>query len=75
MIKKISGYIELFLKGAIDGVLFEKMYSECYDFEELELTQDLEYFKGICNVPLSQILSAILLIIQFEDSKYKAIHY
>lgn len=45
--EKLYSYIESFLKSDIDGVTFERVYSNCYDFEDLEAGQDLKYFQNI----------------------------
>ena len=45
--KKLSDYIESFLNGTIDGVAFEKAYSDCYDFEELETGENFEYLQNV----------------------------
>ena len=45
--KKLYSYIESFLNGDIDGTSFEKVYTDCYDFEELEAEQDLKYLENV----------------------------
>jgi hypothetical protein len=46
--EKLYNYIELFLKSDINGTEFEKIFTECFDFEDIdEGGQDFEYFNKI----------------------------
>jgi len=44
--RKLNGYIKDFLIGTIDGATFEKVYSECFDFEDLD-QDNFRYFEEI----------------------------
>jgi hypothetical protein len=46
-IKQLNNHIESFLNGDIDGETFEKVYSNCYDFQDLEGEQELRYFQNV----------------------------
>jgi|GEM_PF-1308436 len=46
-LEKLYKYVEMFLKREIDGQSFEKLFSECYDFDEIDESTRVGYIEGV----------------------------
>jgi hypothetical protein len=46
-VERLNGHILSFLDREIDGAEFEKMFSDCYDFEEIDEGVYSKYFEEI----------------------------